>query len=451
MSIIRRGDKNYFIGLNWRALYMPKKLQAEVEQLIKDDKLRSPLGVVRRAPKDSEMQPQVGFTEDAEASGCYSGASVVANAIQRGLLVEKVAEGLYWIVLVLDSAVVAGTDKIFQADAVEERVREFLAYGGTEEISIYMSESSAEDLPMFEGYVPQDFLGIVEAAEADPHKRDARIVPLKKLPIGKILGIVFLVGGAAGLFWYLNAPPSEQADVASAFPTMVPKDEVVVPTLTDEMRAQARQEEAGWLYQQSLLSPSFVLTALNQQFSKLPLSVSGWSMTSMKFDAANPAVAVVTYRREALGAPYGLVNAIPLEWSFTELADEAEATVELTPPVGEAPSDILALLNSNESRWLDFVDAIQSRGLSVAAGENMTTDRPKAITGLPESAPDAFKRQLIVQQRAFKATGTGWLSASAFGQAARPLSFIAVKSVEISMGENALNWTLNGEVYEHAE
>lgn len=451
MSMIRRGDKNYFIGLNWLQLYMPKKLQSEIDAMIVANNLRSPLGVVRHAPKGSTTQNQVGFTEDADAKGCYSGASVLANALEQGLLVEEVAEGLYWIVLILDHAVVAGTDRIFKVDVVEERVREFLGYAGSDDIAVYMSGASAGNLPMFEHYEPLDFLGIIEAAASDPHKRDVRITPLKKLPVGKIMGAILIAGGLGAGYWYLNGGSQVSADLAAGIPAFAPKEEIVVPTLTEELRTKARLEEASWLFQQSLLSPEYVLSALQQRFDRLPLSVSGWSLVSMKFDAATPDSALLTYRREPLGTPYALTNALPLEWSFSETAEMAEATVFLAAPLGEAPADIMAEVNDNDTRWIDFVDAVQSRGLNVSVVEALSSDRPTPISGLPDTVPEAFKRQLKVQQRNFSATGGDWLSADAFGRAVQPLNYIAVKTVEIALDSSALNWTMSGEVYEHAE
>lgn len=448
MAAIRRGDKSYFIGLSWNRLYMEKKVKAEVDGLV--SAIRNPVGVLRLKSKDSPMENHVGFTGEALAMGMFSGAAVLANCIDQGLLVEKVAEDLYWVVLISEHSVVAGTDVVLKEESVAEKVREVLGNLSSDSVPIYMSEASAANLPMFENFVPLDFLGLIESTEQDPHKKDVRIGKLKKAPITTILGMVFLVSSAAGLYWYLNAPATPVVDPA-AMPALAPRPELAEPGMTDEMRQQARVEEAGWLYQQSLLSPNHVVSALNHRFARLPLSVGGWNLTSMKYDATSPEAAQVTYRRTAMGSPYSLTSGLALDWTFSPVADEAVAQVEIPVREEEPPADVIGLLNSNDHRWLDFLDAVQRRGLNITVADAMETDRPKPIAGLPDSMPEATKRQLTVRQKNFAASGTGWLSATTFGRAVQPLSFIAVKTVEITVADSALNWTINGEVYEHAE
>lgn len=448
MAFIRRGDKSYFIGLSWNRLYMEKKVKAEVDGLVSS--IRNPLGVLRLKSKGSPMENHVGFTDDALAMGTVSGAAVLANCMEQGLLVEKISEDMYWVVLISEHSVVAGTDVVLKEESVAEKVREVLGNLNSDSVPIYMSEASAANLPMFENFVPLDFFGLIESTEQDPHKKDVRIGKLKKAPVTTILGMVFLVGSVAGLYWYLNAPATPVVDPA-AMSALAPPQQVVEPGLTDEMRQQARAEEAGWLYQQSLLSPNYVMAALNQRFTRLPLSVGGWNLVSMKYDVAIPDAAQVTYRRTAMGSPYGLTSGLALDWTFASVAEEAVAQVEIPVRAEEPPADVIGLLNSNEHRWLDFLDAVQRRGLNISVADAMETDRPKPIAGLPESMAEATKRQLTVRQKNFAASGTGWLSATTFGRAVQPLSFIAVKTVEITVADSALNWTINGEVYEHAE
>ena len=221
---------------------------------------------------------QLGATTDKEDIGVQSAAAWLAQAQLSAVLVENLADNLYWLCAAEDGAVFPAGDMVGEKDLIAARLDEIRTDIAGSGIHIY-DISGSFGLPDAE---PLDFSDLAAGfdATADIICQPTRTRSLKK-PLAVLATVLLIAAGGYGVrdlyLSYMDASLESGQDVQA------------------QRRAKSLNDEKKLLHQELEQNAPALLATLADTISGRPLRAAGWRATQYEW-SGNQVTA--TWRRE---------------------------------------------------------------------------------------------------------------------------------------------------------
>lgn len=454
-------NKQVFFGLVWN-----QSTKDNLALDIKTESERLALGnsVFRKHQNtDGADVYQFALCDSDGAAGGYAAADLLSSALDDVIYIYAIDAEFVWVCVIHDGEIVSGGDIVFDADNFVESFKLLLSDLDVdiEQFKVYADKGATEIAEgIYEGEV--DLLEIISKVDfksVNAFKKTRKVVSKKVLlAVGAalIVGTGYLLMDSEPEVVMIEQPRQRIEDMRLRLPKSENRvigdlvNQKVGPSKSQVME-DAYQEELAWLnYDFNINSTPAVLKAAARFIRNQDMHTGGWVANNYYYDISSPHFHEVVWSKKTYGTALTLKGALESKGInkiiFNDKGTKVSSFVEIEGVKVDKSRNILDVMKNNKRDLFFFMHDLDMGNFTWTSELTPVSERPKAIEGITNTA-QAKKRQLKVQSRNFKISGSGLDEMNKLSVLFNGHDRFVMQRLSFDFNQN-FNWIVYGVFYE---
>lgn len=449
-QIIKVGEKNFILGLQWHQIQGKDPLLA-ARAKARSSKLQH--GVVRSIDVgDGVVTYQSGMVSKKNKGIFYAAAAHLSDIHPSVIGVERLEDDLFWICVADNGRVMPGYDSVASDSEVKMLFSE-LASEYELDFMVMVMDSSVADILGVSNYINKRPLQVLSEKEPDDSIKIRNIAGVSNsIYLGAAIAVAVMGFGGYSLYSKIQADKELQRMIDLQNADQAERDRLALLNKGDseaEILRKAKEEEISWLKDEiSQLGVYSSITQMMKVNSRLPRNYMGWELSDLIYSSEKRGEAISIWNRDT-----GMASSLKALFangagSVSFSADLSSARVTHKLDIGTIDiSDVIKYIEDHGTNHQDFTDLLNATGVTYAPSILDTINRKKPIDGIEDPVLKK-EAQLSLRKRSFIMTGKGDEELSLVMYRVNAIKNFAVKEIKFSNSDGITYWEVVGELNE---